>query len=443
MGIALLKKVNEKMPYWMKKPFSKIIRNKLISNPIFLAQYRDLNYWDELSSVEQQKRQLQLLRECIEHAYSHTVYYRHLFDQIGFKPDQVESIEDLKCVPVLTKETIKTNYADLQADDVNNSYLVTTGGTTGEPTKVQMAKDAIYKEWAFVYHYWSKFGYDYSESKLATFRGVDLNGKISEINPLYAEIRMNPFLMNENNFEQYLSVIDKYGADFIYGYPSVVYNFCRIANKKGIDLAHRFKAALLISENLYSFQKDMIEKVLKCPIAMFYGHSERAVFGEQSENGYSFNGLYGVVEIGENGNPIVTGFVNDKTPLVRYVVDDEVKTNQYGRFDIIGHHDCEVLYGHNGEQISMAAINFHDDTFEGIDAYQFVQEVVGECEVHVVADHPLDMKKTELICSRVARKLGSAVKCRVYQVNQIQLSSRGKYRLLIHNCKVSGEKDNE
>ena len=31
----------------------------------------------------------------------------------------------------------------------------------------------------------------------------------------------------------------------------------------------------------------------------------------------------------------------------------------------------------------------------------------------------------------------------VAQVDQIKLSSRGKYRLLIQNCKISEEKDNE
>lgn len=443
MKIALLKKLNEEMPYWMKKPFAKIIRNKLISNPVFLAQYKELQCWDQLSSAEQNEYQLQLLRNCLEHAYSHTVYYRQLFNSVGFIPSQIKSVNDLKRIPVLTKKILKANYTDLQADDVSNSYLVTTGGTTGKPTKVQMARDAIYKEWAFVYHYWSKSGYDYCESRLATFRGVNLDGKISEINPLYTEIRLNPFLMNENNFENYLSDIEKFNANFIYGYPSAVYNFCRIANKKGINLSNRFRAALLISENLYPFQKKMIEDVLEAPIAMFYGHSERAVFGEQSENGYTFHKLYGVTEIDENGSLIVTGFINDKMPLVRYVVDDEIKTNPYGLFDIIGHRDCEVLYGENGEQISTAAINFHDDTFDGIDAYQFVQNIVGECEVHIVADHLLDKKKIELICDRVSGKLGTAIRCNVCQVNQISLSSRGKYRLLIQNCKVPEEKSNE
>ena len=42
MNISLLKKINERMPYWMKKPFAKIIRNKLIKNKVFLEEYKSL-----------------------------------------------------------------------------------------------------------------------------------------------------------------------------------------------------------------------------------------------------------------------------------------------------------------------------------------------------------------------------------------------------------------
>lgn len=46
MNIAAIKKINEKMPYWMKWPFSKMIRKKLIKNQEFLNQYRKLMHAD-------------------------------------------------------------------------------------------------------------------------------------------------------------------------------------------------------------------------------------------------------------------------------------------------------------------------------------------------------------------------------------------------------------
>ena len=73
------------------------------------------------------------LKKTLVHAYRHTVYYRALMDRIGFDPEEVSSPEDLKRLPVLTKELLKENYENLQADNIDNFYDVRTGGTTGKP----------------------------------------------------------------------------------------------------------------------------------------------------------------------------------------------------------------------------------------------------------------------------------------------------------------------
>lgn len=39
MNIALIKKINERLPYGVKRPFSRLIRNKLIKNKDFVHQY--------------------------------------------------------------------------------------------------------------------------------------------------------------------------------------------------------------------------------------------------------------------------------------------------------------------------------------------------------------------------------------------------------------------
>ncbi len=464
MNISLLKKINERMPYWMKKPFAKIIRNKLIKNKVFLEEYKSLCQYDEMDVDEKNEKQLELLKKTVQHAYYHTKYYHDLFDKAGFDCNSINSVEDLQKIPVLTKEILKNNLEDLLADDLDNYYLVTTGGTSGEPVKVYMEKNAIYREWAFVYHYWSKYGYDFQNSRLATFRGVDLGDRLYEINPLYNEIRMNSFVLSEENVKKYVQLIDKYGAGIIYGYPSSVYNFCRLAVKKGIDIQRKFKAAFLISENLYSFQEEVIHQALGCEIAIFYGHSERAVFGEKYSCGYVFNQLYGVTELSSSGEPIITGFINNKTPLIRYVADDQVSIikNQFydipghtevsdsGKYnmsvqnpgsifltdeihcDIKGHRDMEVLYGASGQHISVAAINFHDHTFDKVEGYQFIQDKPGDCLMLLKSEN-LSQNEIEAIQNHVNHKFGSGVKCKVKITDKLKLTPRGKYKMIIQN----------
>ena len=436
MNIAFIKKTYENMPYWMKTPFTKIIRKRLIGNQVFFETYQRLNGFDKLSDDEKDENCKAYLKDILIHAYEHTAYYNRIFHESGFDPYEFTDYKDLSLLPVLNKELLKSNYAELEADDVTDFYEVSTGGTSGKPIHVLMEGNAIYREWAFVYHYWSKFGYDYHTSKLATFRGVDFHGREYEINPLYQEIRLNPMKMNRNNITKYDERIRRYGADFLYGYPSAIYNFCRLAEQAGINLAGRFKAVLLISENLYYIQKNLIERVTKSPIALFYGHSERAVFAEGFDDGYIFQKCYGHTEIDSHGQPVVSGFVNRKMPLIRYVVDDQVELQSNGKYTILGHHDSEVLYGLKGEQISVAAINFHDDTFEFISGYQFVQEEIGQCELRVTSDNLVPDTELDKIKNRITVKLGDGITCTVKIVDQLELTKRGKYKMLIQHCKV-------
>lgn len=441
MKISKIKRIYEKLPPFCKIPFSHLIRGKLIHNKDFKRQYDRLEKFDERTEAETEDEQIRLLKETLIHAYEHTAYYHDLFEKIGFSPYQFRKMSELGQLPLLTKDIIKASFQELAADDIDNFYTVTTGGTTGVPLSVLMENKAIYKEWAFVYHYWAQYGYDFRTSKLATFRGVDIGTKLYEVNPLYREIRMNPFRLNHDTFAIYMKKIDSYGADFLYGYPSAIFSFCKLARAERHLLRGRFKAVFLISENLYPFQEELINEILGCPIGIFYGHSERAVFAERFDKGYRFNFLYGVTEIGKKNEPIVTGFINRKMPLIRYVVDDtvtEVRDDIYGGitkitgwYQITGHHDKEVLYGENGEEVSVAAINFHDELFQNIRGYQLLQSIPGEFILCLLPEEALEEDEIAGIKKRVEGKLGPAFRCKVEVVQELKLTERGKYKMLI------------
>ena len=436
MNVSAIKKMNEIIPYWIKRPVSEAIRSKLIGNRRFLDQYLLLCEADQWSKERKQQFQQHELYRMLKYANDHSMYYQKLFENNNIELNGKNDQERLARIPALSKKTLQTHLEEISVNGLKDFYTVTTGGTTGQPTTVYMEKDAIYREWAFVYHFWSKFGYDYKTSKLVTLRGVDLGNKVFEINPLYREVRLNTFRMNKENISDYVKAADAYGADFIYGYPSSVYNFFRLCELNDISVKGKYKAALLISENLYSFQEELIKRVGGCPVAIFYGHSERAVFAERYEYGYVLNPLYGYTEFNDKGNPIVTGFINRKTPLIKYEVDDEFIPKNNGFYDIVGHRDCEVLYGVNGEQISMAAVNVHDDTFENIESYQFYQDTPGKCALYVTCSTELPDSRIIKIENSVNHKLAGAVNCTVKQTDKILYTERGKYKMVIQ--KLSG-----
>lgn len=52
------------------------------------------------------------LRRLIQHAYSTVPYYRRVMDEGGINPSSIKSLEDLKKLPLLTKDMIKANPND-------------------------------------------------------------------------------------------------------------------------------------------------------------------------------------------------------------------------------------------------------------------------------------------------------------------------------------------
>lgn len=440
MNIQILKKLNDNLPDSIKLFMTPIIRKKLIHNKVFQSQLRELELLDKKTKQEIKEDQIISLKEILLYAYENTIYYRNLFDEVHIQMNLLiemsedEFFKEFHKIPLLKVENIRDDINKLQVSNRKNFYKATTGGSTGRPLTVLLDKDSIYREKAFIYHFWSKAGYDYRTSKIVTFRGLEFNGKYKKVNPLYNEIILNPFLLNENTFYTYLKFMKSFRSEFIHGYPSAIFSFCKIARKKSENVTGLFKAAFFISENVYAFEQRYIEETLGCETYVFYGHSERAVFAENLDVGYTFNPLYGYTEFGENQEIICTGFLNKKMPLIRYKLDDYAR-NLGDYYEIEGHREKEVLFGKNGERISVAMINFHDDIMENVMGYQFIQNEKGEAKLNIVVNGTELEDIRGKIEKEVSNKIDKSLEINVQIVSELLLSKRGKYKMIIRNVK--------
>ncbi len=220
-------------------------------------------------------------------------------------------------------------------------------------------------------------------------------------------------------------------VEFLHGFPSAIYSFCKFAKEAGLPVYGKYKAAFFISENVYDFQRKFIEETLGCPTAAFFGHSERAVFAEQVKTGgYLFNDFYGFWELseGDHGNIICTGFLNKKMPLIKYELDDSAE-KVFDRYRITGHRDG-FLYGKNGEIISAAALEVHS-ILDKISNYQFHQKEKGTVEVLYMPFQKLTADDENSLRNLFQTKVGDAVIVTVKEVNEMKLTNRAKFRLII------------
>ena len=61
--------------------------------------------WETLPREDIEAAQLESLKEIVKYAYDNTVYYKKSFDEAGVKPEDIKTLEDIKKLPFIDKQT--------------------------------------------------------------------------------------------------------------------------------------------------------------------------------------------------------------------------------------------------------------------------------------------------------------------------------------------------
>ena len=106
----------------------------------------DSPFWfpvrETMAAQERDEAILQRLRQVTEYAYERAPFYRSHWDEAGFHPRQLQSLEDFEeKVPVVTKGDLRRSQSTsppfgdyLCIDDASVFHIHGTSGTTGNPT---------------------------------------------------------------------------------------------------------------------------------------------------------------------------------------------------------------------------------------------------------------------------------------------------------------------
>lgn len=439
MNTNAIKQLYEKMPKGIKYLLAPVFIRTVTNNPIYKATYAELDQFQSLSEEEQAARQFELLKETLIAAYDSVPFYKQRFDSVGFDPRNMKAAEEITVIPLLTKDQA------IEADEsiystANISYFESfTGGSSGRALKVLLDQASIYKERAFANHNLARFGYDPLKSRTLAFWGHNKDDDYY-YSPIKNEIVVSPFkLFDESRFETVWRGIEKFNPDFVAGYPSAIYQFAKLMERKG---KHRkFKAVNFYAENYTDEMKEYIQRVMQCKAFANYGHTERAVFAEEYEQGYKFDKLYGYTEFlptdTEGEYQIAcTGFITRKMPLIRYVTDDIVTFDSEGYAHIKGHKFSEVtLISKAGEQIFKGAMTMHLDAFKNVKQYQYVQDEPGKAYLDLVCIQPLSETEKKDIIDYLTRRCEGLLDIEIREVQTLQLTRRGKYNWAVNNIK--------
>ena len=392
----------------------------------------------------------------VKQVYENNQYYRDILMEHGYTVNDFKDISDIKKFPLLTKDEIKTFRGKILSDNIPDSDCITrnSGGTTGEPIKIEINKQARINDLYFYYRGMNWMGYSPGQPMVKFFGGSlggnnspTLKNKIKKW--VSNELFMAAFSLQKDNARQYLDTIKSKGKTHIQGYVSSIYTLATYAkelNYKGLQI----KGAFTTAEQLPLEQAAFISDVFKCDVKGFFGCAEVNCLGFQTTMGGSYIVPDEIVHLENCKHPqtgmensfLITSLYNYRTPLIRYLNGDTGILKQGKKYT-----EIEELSGRSADMFIKKDRSFVSSILatqtmqitgltEKIKRYQLIQQKQDEIEFRY---EPFsidlnDAERTHLI-DVFQKRLGEEFQIILIKTTEFLKSGSGKHRLMVNNIR--------
>jgi phenylacetate-CoA ligase len=431
-----------------------------------LAFLRKSEFWTHKQMDEYQSKEL---RRIVSYVYEQIPYYRELFEREGITPKDIQTLDDLKKIPVLTRAIIKQNYDKLLPLGIDAKKLLyrTTGGSTGDPLVIFSDMNFVSRDRANTLYYLGVAGF--SPYK---FKSVRLYGdKIPEhllTKGIYwyknkkTQLILSCFHISNETIRSYVKAIENFGPVYIHSRPSAIYSLALHMKENNLSLKKPIKAIFCDGEILYDKQQKLIEDVFLCRVFNTYGHTEGAAVGISCKESRLLHFLpqVGILELldskgkkvfkeGARGEMVVTGFNNDIFPLIRYKTEDAaIATTKkcscgrpYMMVKSVEGRMQDYVVDRKGHAVPLAPaiFNYNDMDWSGINRFKIEQKVPGKLEFLVQLEPSFKDSKIALekrLRSKLPPIFGGEFSISVKIVDDITFSAIGKHRYLAQHLKV-------
>lgn len=413
----------------------------------------DISYFDQY--------QLARLREIVAHAWSQSDGYRDYWEQHGFRPEQIETLSDIKRIPVITKEIIARNvdYFSIRKRSRNATYI-TSSGSTGVPVGLYIDDYTKGVDRAFRNDMLSLFGYKPGDRSVV-IRGASIgggyNGSPHVERALEGYLQISSYTLRAENIPDYVMALDKFSPTFIYAYPSSIALLTSLFVKAGVPPPCKLKFVFCSSENLYKGQRTLIEDYWGCTVVNLYGSVERVGCAVNFGGGDRLFAYpeYGITEIldekgndagpGQSGVVVGTSLFMKQTPFIRYRLDDlavreedrfvEGQRSNFGIREIVGREksfsrEKSFIRRKNREAVPFAR-GLHDDYFTEFDQFQFRQTDFDRIEFRYVSDRIVNESVLARLKQDIIDKIGAEFVLECNRVDRIERGPNGKYSYFV------------
>lgn len=414
-------------------------------NPLFWKRFeriKDLKAKDYSIIKENQNN---LFIHLFKRAYQKSEFYKKLYQQHGIQIQDIQSVEDIGKLPIITKQEIRDRVNDIL---IGSKYLVgkgLTSGTTGTPLKVYRDYDSILTEAAFSWAQRDVFGY-LPGMKTVSMRGDLGRDTLYKHDPFSNTLFISSYNLKEEHATLYFNKISEFSPYAILAYPSSVYILATYFERLGKVL--KVPYIFTSSETLYDFQRETIELVFNGKVVDWYGNAERSIAIEQLwDNKYYEIPLYSINEYQEDCT-ITTSLVNFSFPLIRYKVNDVIQPARESNNSIreikklTGRID-DILFLSDGTKIGRMDVVFKG--VEHIEFAQFIQKSKETFSLNLVVNTNFNEKDEKKLLENLRDRLGEKADFKMNFVSEkdIIFTRANKYKLVINEVKEENEKIND
>lgn len=410
----------------------------------YLDFLRDFDGWALERKLEFQRCKLV---NFIHYAYEHSKFYRNLYKNIDIA--SIQTINDLKKLPIVDKEMLRQNIADVVTVSRQQAVEGHTGGTTGKSLVILSTVEDAMKRMAMLDHFKERVGFKHRLMKRATFMGKHIippkqTQKIFwRYNASCKQMLYSSFHLSEANMKYYIQSLNTFKPDALDGFFTCM---CDLASYiEWHDLALQFTPVAIFptSETLTTSGRQLLERVFHSKVYDQYASSEGAPFVTECPNQVLHMELAsGVFEHFEEDNDevLVTSFTTHGTPLIRYRIGDCMEFAdipcscglQSPTVHSIQGRRLDFLYTVEGAKINMGNVaNSLKNIPNAIIRAKFVQEKVGEITILLEVDKTRYKEEYDiLLVDEFQHKMGMTTKVIIKHVDEISRASSGKFRMI-------------
>jgi len=388
----------------------------------------------------------------LQHAYQAVPYYRKAFDEAGFRPSDLRSIEDLKLCPTLARSDVQMRQeelisADASAAERNSLIRVSTTGSSGTLVRVMLNRREYYQSLSHVLYgllsagagIRDTFVYIYVPQEKIRHYSFEHIGILRQV---HLDLRMSE--------RSVLKELRRLRWPVVYSFPSFLQSMADALLEDNMT-PPSVKLIVANGEQLSELARNRIQVAFRCPVIDSYGAAE--VFRIAYECRHRrFHVLpdSSIVEIDQStfapdgsAEIIVTPLYLRTMPLIRYKLGDRI---------ILGTEPCpcgspwttiERVCGRSddqltlpsGRKISPMAINILENV-PGIREYQVIQKTPSEFQVQVKTSSDFGSDSRQQVQKLIADGcVPDAVHVSVLVVESIHRESTGKMRAIISEVK--------